>query len=118
MNTALNEKTPDMFQHVEGPRKINLSTSDLTPLDHLALILGNIGAAEQMQRRAIQDTIAKASAETWERRAAALEFARPRPGDFTGSATPAELAERDQRLALEAEECRNHARILRGEPLV
>lgn len=92
---------------------------DTNPEAHALLerIAGNIAGAERIQYRAFQDLMQVASAATWERRAAALEFARPRPGDFNGNATPEELAARDERLAREAEQCRNHAKLLRGERL-
>ncbi len=41
--------------------------------------------------------------------------ARPRPGDFTGKATAAELAEADERCLQIALACRSHARLLSGE---
>ena len=44
---------------------------------------------EQFTRRTITDAITEATAAHWRRRAAALEWARPRSGDFTGKATPA-----------------------------
>ena len=88
---------------------------DSHELSFLARTVGNLAAAEQLQLRAIQDVLQMASAATWERRAEASEFARPRPGDFNGGATEQELALRDARLAREAEACRNHARLLRGE---
>ena len=68
---------------------------------------------EQLLRRFLQDLITEETPAHWERRAATLEWCRPRPGDFTGQATAADLAELDARLALQAEECRNHAAILR-----
>lgn len=66
--------------------------------------------------RFIEEAIADALPFVWERRAAQLEQARPRPGDFTGAATAEDLAERDRRLAEQAQECRNHADVLRRYP--
>lgn len=45
----------------------------------------------------------------WEDRARQLEAARPRPGDFTGQATPEDLAERWRRLTGAAAACRARA---------
>lgn len=45
----------------------------------------------------------------WRRRAELLEVARPRPGDFTGSATREQLLERWERLTAAAEACRQRA---------
>lgn len=53
---------------------------------------------------------------SWSRRAETLDAARPRPGDFNGRATVEELAERDQRLAEQAEACRSKARFLQEYP--
>ncbi len=61
--------------------------------------------------RVLQDAFADASAAQWLRRAEQLEAARPRPGDFTGRATPAELAERSRRLTAAAEACRARAQL-------
>jgi hypothetical protein len=52
----------------------------------------------------------------WERRAEQLDDARPRPTDFHGRASSAELAERDRRLAEQAAACREHAELLRMFP--
>lgn len=67
--------------------------------------------------RLIEEAIADALPYVWERRAEQLEQARPRPGDFNGRATAVELAERDQRLAEQAEGCRRHATLLRNYPM-
>ena len=67
-----------------------------------------------MLRRFLQDALTSAQADQWDARAEVFEAARVRPGDFNGSATPAELAERDARNAATAQECRNHAAVLRG----
>lgn len=68
--------------------------------------------AEQVRLRVLQDALAEGLAVTFERRAALLEWARPRPGDFVGRAAPAELAARDARLRADADRCRRHAALL------
>jgi hypothetical protein len=65
--------------------------------------------------RALMECWQHATAETWERRAALLEWARPKPTDFVGRSTVQERAERDAELAAAAKACRNHAALLRGE---
>ena len=69
---------------------------------------------QQVLRRFLADTLQAATAEHWARMADVYEAARPHPDDFNGNATPAELAERDARNAATAQECRNHAAVLRG----
>lgn len=60
----------------------------------------------------MQEAITDSLAETWIWRSYTFEHARPRPGDFTGQATPAELAAAEERCAAVAEACRNHADAL------
>ena len=69
------------------------------------------------QARVCREASAEAEAATWERRAAMLEWARPRPGDWHGQATGEELRARYDRLTAEAQACRNRAivSILGGE---
>ena len=69
---------------------------------------------EAVLRRFLQDTLQAALPDQWDARSEVFEAARPRPGDFNGSATAAELAERDARNAATAQACRDHAAILRG----
>ena len=64
---------------------------------------------DHFQRRVIQDALLDGSAAYWRRRAEAFEWARPRPGDFAGRATQAELAEIDRRCVTAAEACRARA---------
>lgn len=59
--------------------------------------------------RALQSALSEATASHWARRADAFEAARPRPGDFTGRASPADVAAQDRRLAAMALACRRHA---------
>ena len=67
--------------------------------------------AEAVQKRAIQEALADGLAATYERRAQFLTWAQPRPSDFTGRSSEAELAERDQRLATAAALCRHRATL-------
>ena len=69
---------------------------------------------EAVLRRFLQDAITAALPDQWDARSEVFEAARPHPDDFNGNATPAELAERDARNAATAQECRNHAAVLRG----
>lgn len=66
---------------------------------------------EHFRARVAAEALMSAHAATWERRAEALELARPRPGDFRGRATDADLAARDARLAAQAQACRNRAAV-------
>lgn len=79
------------------------------PLDALADF-----DAEQVMHRVLGDMVQAASANQFERRAEVFEWARPRPEDFHGRATPEELAERDRRLMETAAQCRAHALVLRS----
>ena len=66
--------------------------------------------------RVVQEAMAAALPFTWQRRAEALEAARPRRGDFHGQATPEQVEERDQRLREAAEACRERAEFVRRYP--
>lgn len=66
--------------------------------------------------RMLEDAMSAAAPFVWLRRAQDFEDARPRPGEFAGRATAAELAERDKRLAQSAEACRLKADVLRRYP--
>jgi hypothetical protein len=66
---------------------------------------------DHFQARVCREAIVDAEAATWERRAAMLEWARPRPGDWHGRATRDELRARYDRLTEEAQACRNRARV-------
>lgn len=68
-------------------------------------------------RGAVLEAIASALPSQWDRRAEVLEAARPRPGDYFGKATLADLDARDRRLAADAARCRLHAAALRGDDL-
>ena len=75
-------------------------------------MLDRVDVAEAVRVRAAEEALSDALASTWRRRAELLEWARPRPGEYAGGATAAELAERDRRLARQAEACRNKATLL------
>ena len=64
----------------------------------------------------IADATAEASGKYWARRSAAMLAARPRPGDFTGRATPEELEAQDRRLLAKARACSQRAAVERGWP--
>lgn len=68
--------------------------------------------------RVIQDAMAEATAEYWTRRGQAFLDAQPKPGDFTGRATPAMLAEQAERCRQSAQACFNRASIeTPGQPV-
>lgn len=62
--------------------------------------------------RVVQDCLSEAMSRYWIRRAETLEGARWKPGDYTGRATPDEIAARDAKLTLAAQNCRSHAQLL------
>ena len=64
---------------------------------------------DHFQRRVVQEAVADATATYWTRRAATFEWARPRPTDYPGRATPQQLADRDTRCAEAAAACRARA---------
>jgi hypothetical protein len=68
--------------------------------------------AEHFRTRVVQDVLAEALAVYWDRRAAALEAALPRPDDFVGRSTAEERRERTQRLQEAIAACRLHARLV------
>lgn len=69
---------------------------------------------EHFQHRVIQDAIKDAHAGYWRHRARTFQWARPRPGDFVGLATPDELAARDAALVEIIDACmaRAHTSVL------
>lgn len=66
---------------------------------------------EHFQRRVLLDALLEAWGPYWERRAEAFEAARPRPEDYHGRATPAELRAQWQRLTEIAAACRARAQL-------
>jgi hypothetical protein len=63
------------------------------------------------ERRVLVDALLEAWPTYWERRARALEAARPRAGDFRGRASREELRARYDRLTEAARACRARAQI-------
>lgn len=75
-------------------------------------LIGRIDYAESMRRRAVQEAITSVLAEQWVRRAEVFDWACPRPTDYNGAATAADLAEATERCAVVAFACRAHAAML------
>lgn len=71
---------------------------------------------DRFRVRVLQDALTEAEAAYWDRRADTFEAARPRPDDFTGQATPQQLARRAARLTDVAQACRARAALIRSEP--
>lgn len=61
--------------------------------------------------RNIQDAMAQATAQHWLRRAEEFEQAKPRPSDFRGRASDAQIAARAEGLAAKADACRSRAAV-------
>lgn len=70
-----------------------------------------LDAVEHFRARVLQDALADALAATWRRRAAQMEDARPRAGDFKGKARRDDTAQRWLRLTQAAKLCRHRADI-------
>lgn len=66
---------------------------------------------QHFRARVLQDALTEALAEHHLRRAMQLDAARPRPGDYTGAATPEQLAAQDERLSAAAAACRHRATL-------
>ena len=75
-------------------------------------------SVEHFRARVLQDALSEATANYWRRRARMLDWAMPKPGEFHGRATRADLEARCARLRAEAAACRNRAAIaeLGGAP--
>jgi hypothetical protein len=67
---------------------------------------------EHFAARALTDALNEATAHYWRRRAQAFRDAAPRPGDFTGRATPLDLAELGQRCLNTAKACERRANLI------
>lgn len=72
---------------------------------------------EHFRKRVLQDALATATSAYWLRRRDAFEAALPRPGDFTGRATAAELEAQRERVAAVALACAERARVAIGGDL-
>lgn len=66
---------------------------------------------EHFQKRVVQDALAEATAAYWHRRANQFEAVLPRPGDFTGDATPEQLEARHRRITECVQACRHRAAV-------
>ena len=69
---------------------------------------------EHFRARVLADALQEATRAYWHRRADALEAAMPRPGDFAGNATRAQLEAQRARLAAAALACRQRAELSLG----
>ncbi len=93
-------------------RAASMPNRDVAKAAHL--LTQQTGFLENFQRRLIQDACQEARADYWERRAEYFEWARPKPGDRTGRATPEQIAEQDRRMASVAVACRQRAQLIRA----
>lgn len=101
----------------EIPRTVAADTgesSDQREAGHpmLQRLVERIDQEEQLRRRAVQDAISSVHVKQLRRRADQFDAARPKPGDFTGSATAEDLAELDKRMAGAALGLRQKAALL------
>ncbi len=64
-----------------------------------------------LQARVVLDALHEATAAYWRRRAATFDAARPRSNDFTGRASPSDLAAGDARCHTIADACRQRALV-------
>jgi hypothetical protein len=66
---------------------------------------------EHFRGRVLQEALAAALEIHWTRRAEEWERVSPKPGDFVGRASRAEIEERRQRCAAIARACRHRAAV-------
>ena len=72
----------------------------------------------RLAARVLTDALAEGTDAYWLRRAEVFELAAPRPGDFNGRATRAELVERAERCRSTAAACRARASLEEhGQPI-
>lgn len=69
------------------------------------------GRLAHFTARVLADAMSEGTAMFWDRRARELEAAAPRPGDFRGCASDAELAEAGRRCREAAAACRARASL-------
>lgn len=69
--------------------------------------------SEAFRERFLADLLTQGMATFYEHRAAVLEWAAPRPGDYVGRATPQQLAAQSARCRETATAFRNKAAVLR-----
>lgn len=65
----------------------------------------------QLHQRVLADAYAEATSSYWERRARTFEDAAPRPGDWTGRATPGDILAARERCLGAAAACRARASL-------
>ena len=71
----------------------------------------HVNRTVQLHQRVVSDALAEATASYWERRARTFEDAAPRPGDWTGLATPGDLLAARERCLGAAAACRARASL-------
>jgi hypothetical protein len=74
--------------------------------------LGQVLDLEHFRARVLQDALDQATVGHWLARHAALSAALPRPGDFTGGASPDELNAREARVRRDLEAVERHIDLL------
>lgn len=70
-----------------------------------------VGHVDHFQHRVVQDAITAATATYWRRRAATFDWARPRPGDYLGTAGQERAVELDARLVASRDACLARAAV-------
>lgn len=75
-------------------------------------LLQRVDFDETIRQRAVQDSLSTVHAWQLRRRADLFDAARPRPDDFTGAATPDEIAKLDERMVGAARALRQKALLL------
>ena len=78
----------------------------------LRRLLAQIDIDEVMRRRSLQQSISEAESWWWRWRAEQFDSARPRPTDFNGNATAADLAAADERCLGTIQACLNRADLI------
>lgn len=81
----------------------------------LRRLVHQIDLDQHLRQRGVQQAILQAEAWWWRWRAEDFHRARPRPGDFNGRASRAELAEADRRCSETARACLNRAALIEWE---
>jgi hypothetical protein len=71
-----------------------------------------VALADQIVRRLVADAYTEGASIYWRRRARQIADALPRPGDYLGRATVAEVEARITRLEARVAACERHAALL------
>lgn len=87
------------------------AASNVTHDGNGTMISRTVDYLDAAQRRVLVDLLLGGWGATWERRARALESARPRPGDFHGRANHEDLRAQYRRLTEAAQACRARAQV-------